>query len=111
MTTSVQAEIVEHRIKILQAFLDNKKIQHKYDSGEVYGLWYDGTGPKSPIPNFELYIYRIKPEVKKYRPAILLNDKNEPYILAINDSENSMRIEGNTNFVKWASENWIEYEV
>ncbi len=111
MTTSVQAEIVYHRIKIMQAFLDDTEIQHQFKTGDAYGLWYDGTGPKSPIPNFELYNYRIKPEVKTYRPAILLNARNEPYILAINDSENSIRIEGNTNFVKWASNNWIEYEV
>lgn len=102
-------QIVEHRIKIMQAFLDNKKIQHRHDNGEVGGLWYDGPGPKSPIPNFSLYEYRIKPEYKKYRVGLFM--EKDYYTLTVSDDGTAnLREYKDPAFVKWLS-NWVEYEV
>lgn len=98
-------EIVDHWIKILQAW-NTQEVQYRVVPN---GKWHDDQ--KQYPPEFDKYEYRIKPEIKTYRPVVLLNCKNEPYILAINDFENAIRITQNSNFVKWASENWIEYEI
>lgn len=102
-------EIVYHRIKIMQAFLDNKEIQHRHDNGEVGGLWYDGIGPKSSIPNFELYEYRIKPELNRYRVG-LFKENDFYYSLLFEDEVNAYNtVEFSPQFVRWLTD-WIEYE-
>lgn len=102
-------EIVEYRIKILKAFLDNKEIQHRHDNGEVGGLWYDGPGPKSPIPNFSLYEYRIKPETNKYRVGLLIGKNYYTISVSTDDSANLME-HTDPAFIKWLTD-WVEYEV
>lgn len=107
--TTTDTEIVEHRIKIMQAFLDNMKIQHQFKTGNAYGQWYDGTGPKSSIPNFELYEYRIKPELNQYRVG-LFKQNDFYYSLLFEDEVNAYNtVEFSPQFVRWLTD-WIEYE-
>lgn len=102
-------ETVKHMIKILEAFVDNKEIQHRHDNGEVGGLWYDGPGPKSPIPNFLLYEYRIKPVYKKYRVGLFM--EKDYYTLTASDDETADGwYHNDPNFIKWISD-WVKYDV
>lgn len=106
-------EVVEHRIKIMQAFLDNKEIQHRHDNGEVGGLWYDGTGPKSPIPNFSLYEYRLKPNISRYKVGLFKDETGFCYASLIPENPENIVNRGdvveNIYFIKWLTD-WIEHE-
>lgn len=109
-------DTINFMVEILEAYKSGKKIEYRVPKHGEKLEDYMSTGewislPEGVIPDFFRFVYRIKPETKIYRPAILLNAKNEPYIQAINNFENAMLIQQNRHFVKWASENWIEYEV
>ena len=52
--------------------------------------------------------YRIKPPAKKYRVA-LLKDNRESYALAINSQDYADTIEQREDFVRWLTD-WVEYE-
>lgn len=78
-------EQTAERIKVMQAFVDGKKIQWAYDSTDI---WYD-----TDYPQWKLNIdYRIKPE-PKYRPFANVEEcwqemlKHQPF--GIMSSKNS----------------------
>lgn len=99
-------EIVAHRIKIMQALLDDTEIQYRFSDKKP---WHDDT--KEYFPDFRVCEYRIKPKPGRYRVG-LFKDNDFYYTMSFErqDESESRILEQKPDFVKWLTD-WIEYEV
>jgi len=89
----------------IMAWAEGKPIQY-----QNYLNWFDLEEGESP--NFETphVNWRIKPETRKYRVALLKELKAGFYYTANDDGYGTEDLENSPNFVKWLTD-WIVYEV
>lgn len=94
--------MIEHELApILRAIADGKTIQMQGRKGD----WSDIHTPNSP--NIYLSngsVYRVKPEMKKYRVALLTYGTE-----TVDTERDSQTIEKNHGFLHWLTD-WVEYE-
>lgn len=82
-------------LPIITAFAEGKQIQLKYQDEKWHTL-------EDPEFNAEPWLYRIKPEPKRMRFA-LLGDNSDHWIDHIKE-ENWTKIQLNSLFIKWISD-------
>lgn len=101
-------EIVEYRVKILQAVLDNKAVQYRFSNRDVSDKWCDALDLEMSIPNFTLYEYRIKPTPVRYKVG-LFNSGSDCYPSLIPERSVEVCATEGRGFIRWLTD-WIEYE-
>lgn len=102
-------EIIEHRIKILQAW-NTQEVQYRVPDEFIIdgGKWYKGN---QQIPNFEKYEYRIKPTPHYYKVGLFKeNDFYYTMVFGRNDEQETKILEQKPDFVKWLTD-WVEYGI
>ena len=106
--------------EVIKAWADGKEVQWRYIKHPNHcglGQWHTyspkyGTVYSHPAKsfNYENAEWRIKPETKKYRVA-LLGFPDAPHRCVLVNDEDMMRSwEKEKCFVRWLTD-WIEYEV
>lgn len=92
----------DYMIEIITALKEGKQIQYS----QFYEVWLEFNN--NELPNFTQFVYRIKPEQKKYRVG-LIDPKTAPvFPLIIKDEQSAIRLELASGFVGWSTD-WIEY--
>lgn len=87
--------------EVIRAYADGSTIQYKYKADQV---WVDTTNPSF----LEVNEYRVKPEPKKYRVALVKSEGFKPYPLIILIKEGEPLFPTYTSLVGWLTE---EFEV
>src|SRR5574337_1787543 len=88
--------------ELIKKWADDTSLKIQYN---LRGRWIDISPPSWT----EEYNYRIKPEVIRYRVALLENERNH-YVLTTTENAEAVRITTNTKFIKWITD-WIEVEL
>lgn len=94
----------DYMIEILVALKEGKTIQFQDMFNE--DRWYD-IEVENYVPNFETDVYRVKPDTKSYRMAILTEDDNK-YPVIIYSEEVGIQLQTNPKFVCWHTD-WMDY--
>ena len=95
--------MIDYMIDILTAMKEGKKIQHRKENTKI---WIDHD--ENILPSFDTYEYRIKPEVKSYRIAIMNSDSNSRYPIIVHTEETGIQIQSDYNFICWHTD-WMDY--
>lgn len=89
--------------EVIRAWLDGKTVQIHYDNN-----WHD-IPSDIQLPNFHTTTkYRIKPEAKKYRVALMMYGPTLRMAWYHKDAVTEC-VENDSSFVRWLSD-WIDYE-
>lgn len=92
----------DYMIEILVALKDGKTIQFQ----NMDGVWYD-VEIENYVPNFETDEYRIKPDIKSYRIAIMTEKDNRVPII-VYSKELEDEVQTDPRFVCWHTD-WMDY--
>lgn len=94
-----------YMIEILTALKNGKTIQVRRLKD-----WYD-IKIENYIPKFNDYEYRIKPEIKSYRIAIMNSHCGDPkynFPIIVHSEETAIQKQSDPDFVCWRTD-WMEY--
>ena len=95
--------MTEHKhAEELRAIADGKEVE-----GYFLGIWKEANDEYNPL-NFPNTVWRIKPQVLRYRVA-LMGSKSARWLTMIVDS--TYNIETHDNFIEWIHDDWQEVEI
>ena len=97
-------EAIDHMREVLEALKSGKKIEFCDSSGDWIDL------PEDVIPNFSKIVYRIKPELPKYRVGLFNNHGDYYPMLVVNEEVANNTENDDSEFVRWLTD-WTEYKV
>lgn len=94
---------------LIKAWADGAQIQVLQNDG----TWETVKTPEAGLGWYEHKSYRVKPETKRARMALVVNGLmpiDDPWIVSIQDTSQEADWRATGRFIKWIGD-WVEYEV
>ncbi len=99
-------------LPLITAYANGQTVEWRRDWGQSPTPWYSVERIGFPGWGCETIAIRIKPEVIKYRRA-LMHDTDGKWIFVVNNAckKSVTQVESSSFFVRWIDNDWVEYEV